>query len=333
MCHGWLKANAPSDRHANESVYSESSHDSARRPSTPPNSPYPALVIDDLDESAACLSSLGQCLMRDDIASLRQILLEHALSHGWRVLSYSSFVDWSIDLADNTVVVVADKLYPRGRLHGPLIEVDAHRHWTGSMDERVVSLQAPRFRAHSTDGITVIDDAAYSGRTLQELRKQINLVGGTIDHVVVAAISTRAERLLRAENVRVSALAVVPAHWDILHARDFSPWLPYSGRKLRSLSKPIEHDLALRISPLFYNRGAWLQLDDTENSYVRLNDLAIRLIDRLEIILGRSAVPHDVQLLGRNVSLPITWPQAVDSLDLVNTGLREIVGRTNDVGD
>jgi hypothetical protein len=297
----------------------------------PSSSLSPALLIDDLDESAARLSPLGRDLMKDDIVGLRRILVEHARLSGWQVLFYSSFVDWSTRLSGDAVVLLADKLYPKDRLHGQVIEVDVHRDWLDTVAEREVSLQTSPFLELPTGRITVIDDAAYSGETLRNLCRHANGAGGTVDHVIIAARSARAENVFRSENVKVSALATVPADWDILHARDFSPWLPLSGRRLGARSKTIECDFALRLAPLFYNRGAWLQLSETETCYGRLTDLAIGLIDRLEMYLGRSAMTQDVKLLGREVSLPMASPDTVGSIDLVNTRLREIVGKTNPV--
>jgi hypothetical protein len=290
-------------------------------------SPVPALLIDDLDEAAARLSPFARTLLEEDLTSLRRLLLEHATWNEWRVLSYASFVDWSASLADGSLVVIADKLYPTDRLRGQALCVEVHRYWMADSAERQVFVE-PESRCVIPAGepVVVIDDAAWSGSTLHEVCTLANSAGGKVREVIVGAATPHAEEMLRKTGLTFSRLAAVPEGWDILHARDFCPWLPYSGRKLRSAPGVNDTGLAVRLAPLFHNDGAWLQLGK-QPFHSRLTDLALCGIDRLESHLGRVATVHDLRLLGPNVSLPIDSPEMLGNITM-RTTLREIVGGT-----
>lgn len=292
-----------------------------------PCSPVPAVLIDDLDEAAARLSPFARTLLEEDLASLRRLLLEHATGNEWRVLSYASFVDWSVSLADGSLVIIADKLYPTSRLRSRTMCMEVHRYWmTDSVERQVFVEPEPRCAIPKDEPVVIIDDAAWSGSTLREVCTLANSAGGKVRQVIVGAATPHAEETLRKTGVTFSRLTAVPDGWDILHARDFCPWLPYSGRKLGSTSPANHTGFTIRLAPLFHNDGAWLQLGE-HPCYGRLTDLALHGIDRLESYLGRAATIQDLHLFGPNVSLPIDSPEMLGKISM-RTTLRETVGGT-----
>jgi hypothetical protein len=290
-------------------------------------SPVPALLIDDLDEAAARLSSFARTLLSEDLSRLRQILLEHATWNEWRVLSYASFVDWSASLADGSLAIIADKLYPTNRLRSRTMCMEVHRYWMTDSAERQVFVE-PESRCVIPNGepVVIIDDAAWSGSTLHEICTLANSAGGKVRQVIVGAATPHAEEMLSKTGATFSRFTAVPEGWDILHARDFCPWLPYSGRKLGSTSLAKDTGFTIRLAPLFHNDGAWLQLGK-HPSQGRLTDLALHGIDRLESYLGRVATIQDLHLFGPNVSLPIDSPEALGKITM-RTTLRETIGGT-----
>src|SRR5579863_6719535 len=130
--------------------------------------PIPALLIDDLDESAAHLSPRGRLLLDGILVELRRSLNQHANNHGWRILPYASFVDWSVASLDADLVLMMDKLYPASRLRSSVARVEAHRCWIDETVEREVSIQAVPKQTALRGKVAVVDDATWSGNTLRE---------------------------------------------------------------------------------------------------------------------------------------------------------------------
>lgn len=290
-------------------------------------SPVPAVLIDDLDEAAARLSPFARTLLEEDFTSLRRLLCEHAIWNEWRVLSYSSFVDWSASLADDSLVVITDKLYPTERLRGHTLRMEIHRYWMADNAERQVFVE-PESRCVIPAGepVVVIDDAAWSGSTLHEVCTLANSAGGKIRQVIVGAATPHAQEMFCRTGFTFLQQVTVPEGWDILHARDFCPWLPHSGRKLRSAPDMNNIGVAVRLAPLFYDDGSWLQLRK-QPCHSLLTDLALNGIDRLESYLGRVATVEDLRLLGPNVSLPIDSPERLGNVT-IRTALRDALGGT-----
>lgn len=288
--------------------------------------PGRALLIDDLDETAAHLSSLGRLLLRDILLNLRRTVGRHASSNGWRVMSYSSFVDWSVPFTDASRTLVADKLYPMSKLCGPAVRVDAHRYWVGEAAEREVSLQDEPIEMPYQCPVVLIDDAAWSGDTLRSLCRRVNAAGGKVTHIIVGAASPGAAELLGTTGARISVLAKVPPDFDILHARDFCPWLPYSGRRVRSEAGILATGVDVRIAPLFYHAGAWLQLTPDCTCWREAIELAFEFISRFEAHLGRRALAQDLALLGPQVPLPIRSPEWAEQNATVNVPLWHYLG-------
>lgn len=289
--------------------------------------PAHALLIDDLDEAAGRLSPLGQLLLSDSVLQLRGTLYRHAESNGWRVMSYATFVHWSVPLADAAFIVVADKLYPASRLCGPVVRWDAHRYWAGEASERELSVQSAPVDVPPHSRITIIDDATWSGTTMRDVCRQAERRGGTVTHIIVGVASDRAAEMLAAAGPRVSVLTRVPVDWDIQHARDFCPWLPCSGRRIRSNASAPAAGIEIRLAPLFYNAGSWLQLTPDDPCWNEASRLALGFIPRFEAHLGRRALVRDLALLGPEAPLPVHSPNWPAQHDVVNAPLWDTIGR------
>jgi len=294
------------------------------------HSPVPAVLIDDLDEAAARLSPFARRLLDEGLASLSKLLREHAIGNEWRILPYASFVDWSASLAGESLAVIADKLYPTDRLRGTALCVEVHRYWIADDAERQVLVE-PESQCVISAGepVVVIDDAAWSGSTLHEVCTLANSAGGRVRQVIVGAATLHAQEMFSKTKLAFLQQVTVPEGWDILHARDFCPWLPYSGRKLRSAPGMTNTGFAVRLAPVFYDDGSWLQVGN-QPIHSFLTDLAFQGIDRLESYLGRTATVEDLRLLGPNVSLPIDSPERLRNIT-IRTTLREAVGITRRV--
>lgn len=285
--------------------------------------PVPALLVDDLDESAAHLFPLGRLLLDGILVELRRSLKRHASSHGWRILPYASFVDWSMAFVDADLVLIMDKLYPASRLSSSVIRVEAHRCWIDETVEREVSIQAAPEQAALRGKVAVVDDATWSGNTLRELCWRVNVMGGTVTHIVVGAASPQALESLWPTGAKICTLMQIPKDWDILHARDFCPWLPYSGRRIGSEGASMAMSTGFQLAPLFYNAGAWLQLTPDCPCRREAVELALAFTVRLEEHLGRRALVRDLTLLGPEVSPPVGSPEWTKQKGRMNVALRD----------
>lgn len=292
-------------------------------PWAPPNC---ALLMDDLDEAAAHFSPLGRMLFRELLPDLRRSLHRHIGDYGWQMLRYAPFVAWSAALVKDSVTLVADKLYPISQLAGSVVCVDAHRWWVPQTLERRVQIQAKAPGLWHAGPTVVIDDAAWSGDTLRNLCRYVQAEGGVVTDIFVAAASPGAAEKLRTTGTRISAFARVPADFDILHARDFFPWLPFSGRRVQSKSAEFAAGVDLRLAPLFYNAGAWLQLSPQSPCWRDAIDLAFDFLWRFETHLGRPALVQDLPLLGSAIALPISSPVWVERKVAQNSPLRRYLG-------
>ena len=289
-------------------------------------------LIDDLDQAMDGLSPLGIMLLRDSVARLRVLLNRHAMSSGWYVLPYEAFIAWSQRLIADEPVLVADKLYPEASLCGPVFKVSTHRHWIEETATREAATSVHVIPALQNLRLTILDDAAYTGTTLENLFCLAIRSGAIPVRVVTAAVSIRCKQALTASAVKIEALITVPDSCDIMHARDFFPWLPYSGRRILNTSVPDTTSERPRLSPLFYRDGLWLELAGHRTGD-QLRALSLDVLIKFETYLGRRATVADTGLLGQEVAVPIASPAKAALAKDPSTSLVELLRRGSAAND
>ncbi|MFD7708865.1 hypothetical protein ACFV6E_08905 [Streptomyces sp. NPDC059785] len=266
-------------------------------------------------------------MLAENLEALARTLAGLAARHHFDVVDHSLFTEWATArLTGYTDVVVLDKLFtpPPGEGATRYHAVRAHRR-LAAHGQLVLDIEGRLGRlsglplADPEVRVALVDDAAYTGDTLVGVLNGLARSGITVERVLVAVATERAQKLLAA---RTDAVAEVffpgPVRGDVIHARDVYPWLPHSGRSAKAsgtLAPPR------RIAPLLHRDGAWLTHPALAASPA-LRTLAASAVDRLHGHLGREPLVADVALLGGHVAVPLR-----DVGDVPNTlPLRQLLG-------
>lgn len=271
-------------------------------------------LIDDIRAASDYLSPFGQRLLGPDLAHLSKHLRFLAKRHGWDVIDHGDFSAWVWSVVSSQdVIVTLDKLA------SPLVQVSTdeprlYYRWTahrqlaegGQLALHLASLSSEVAESALEGSVTIIDDAAYTGRTLSAALDQLKTAGIDVPNVLVATCTRRAaERLWSRHGVRLLSFHQDFARGDIIHARDTYPWLPFSGREWvgEKEEKPPHNLPYSRIAPLFHDQGRWLS-DPNLAQDPLLWDLAASCLESLRRILGRAPIASDLSLLGPHVAVP-----------------------------
>ncbi|MCX0246602.1 hypothetical protein [Streptomyces drozdowiczii] len=282
----------------------------------------PISLILDIQAAARQLSPFGRELLHDDLEALSRILLDLASSRGWNVVVHERFTSWvTPQLEKYDEVLVLDKLFvmPVGGDGPRYHHVAAHRR-LGAGEQLVLDLAGlPDSLTEGGAGVrvAVVDDAMYSGDTLDGVLGRLASYDFAVEQVFVSAATERARQRLERHGVPVDTYAPEPVRGDVIHAHDVYPWLPHSGRRAEP---PGTRMPARRISPLLHRSGAWLT-DPALAQAPDLRRIAVSAVDRLSVRLGREPVAADVALLGTHVAVPL--PCASDVPD--STPLRQLL--------
>jgi hypothetical protein len=280
------------------------------------------ILIDDIEHTLAHCSPLGRSLIEPIIAPVLKELLEEVSNRNWHVVSYSTFVDWVHQFSFNGQSwLVLDKIFPLASLPGRVISIDLHRAWLASRRDMLSAQVTPKIRdqlgnVEQGAQIAVLDDAVYSGSTMRTLFQEVTQMGGVVRRVVLCVSRSAFIDDYQTLGVSVDWLHRVAFGQDILHARDFFPWLPHSGRRIHERSALVcsnGHLLDFRLAPGKFQQGDWLHLNG-DIKIKRLLDGANRtFVAAMESHLGRLGRVADLSLLGNSVSIPLTEPsQFVD---------------------
>lgn len=154
--------------------------------------------------------------------------------------------------------------------------------------------------------------------TLTAVGDAVRRVGGQVDRAITCVSSPRALIALEAQGLDLERQHESAPEQDILHLRDFVPWLPYSGRRLRRRPLPTMQAQALtyQLSPLLFSGGALLHLNCHDALVGKLKQIGSQLVVLLEESLERPARVEDLSVLGDGIGIPLSDPhQEVGSLD------------------
>jgi len=288
-----------------------------------------AVLLDDLEAALCRLAPLGRRLVEPSVLPLREALLRDAERRGWPVVSYAAFVASTRALPPGSGPwVVLDKLFPEAAVPGRCVRCDVHRSWAGEGPEVLsprLALRESRWEGiDAFDGalpVTVLDDAAYTGATVRAAASRVARHGGTVRRVVLGVARRRVAAELQEAGVDVSCHYLTEGREDILHLRDFSPWLPFSGREIAGravLPGPGGAPLPLRLAPSRYAAGRWLHLEERSPLRPILDEAARAFVETLRSHLGREPRISDLGLLGKAVAVPLSSPEqeAEESLPL-----------------
>jgi len=275
-----------------------------------------AVLLDDTKHAMAHLSPLGRRLMTPIIGGLREELLAFANREKWTIIPYCRFVNWIHQfLPDGQLWFVVDKLFPLKAVPSQAVTLDVHRAYSARgadpLDASLtLEIEGPlEIIGHGTP-ITVLDDAAYTGSTVCSLLHMITQRGGVVKRVALCVARPKAVWECQRLGASVDCQHMAGSGQDILHLRDFFPWLPFSGRRIkRRRSAPVHSNgspaLDSRLAPTKFAHGAWLHLTGSRE-VLRLIDNAARLfVVAMDEHLGRSSRVADLALLGDGVALPL----------------------------
>jgi hypothetical protein len=280
--------------------------------------PACAVVIDDAAAALAHLSEVGRQLVAPTTATVCAAIRAAAADRRWPVVPYETFVAWVRRLPPrDDIWLVADKVFPVEALGVAAAVVDLHRAWSApgldALHSRLsVEIGLPTEQLEPGTTVTLLDDCAYTGRTIRAAIGALHGRGVRVSRVVLGASPAAVTGHDRALGVEIVAQHVVPRGCDILHMRDFLPWLPFSGRRVHGRPGLVCRDgsvLDHRLAPALFEGGAWLHIGDDLALRRTIEAGAGEVVAALGAYLGRPARIVDLGLLGRSVGIPISRPE------------------------
>jgi hypothetical protein len=270
------------------------------------------LVIDDVAPCLARMTELGRAVAAKPIESVRAAVHDHAARRGWTVVAHCAFAAWARDLVatDRRPWIVLDPLLEPDGLSEWMHPLRLTRRSHTSGGSVVLGAEfAWRHDGHARDA-GVIDDGAASGRTLLAAAHMIRQAGGTVVRAAHCASSRMSREAVWRAIGHIGWYDYVTGDWMIMHLRDGSPYLPYSGRLTGQTpvvgpNGPVQIRLPATTLPSNLWSVAWM------DPGVRSAILAARrdIARAFSAHLGHPARISDLPLLGPAV------PALVDSDD------------------
>ncbi len=259
--------------------------------------------MDDVPAALAIMSSDGGAMADEGAQAVRSAVRAHAARRGWEVVPHRLYADWATKTvaADGRHWLILDPLL-RGE---EIAERGTRTNLTRCADARFLSpvtgFELDKLAGHPTVG--VVDDAVSSGRTLCQLSRLCVQAGSRIEGVAVGCSSRVGRATVESRVPGVRWFAFLPGDWQVLHLRDGCPFLPYSGRPLRSVASPTGSVPAdLRLPSWLAVGSIWqvLWLDDDVKQAIRSGYR--RVLGVLAARLGRPPQIDDVSLFGEGAT-------------------------------
>jgi hypothetical protein len=247
-------------------------------------------------------------------------MLNEAREQDWSVVPYKAFIGWVREqFNDGQVWVVLDKVFPPDEVPGPSAFLDLHRPWPVNGRRHAEVTLKPEAHGQLTpfagsDRVTILDDAAYTGNTVRAAIKVIMGLGGTLGRVVTCVARPTFLRDCAADGISVNCLHTALDGQDILHFRDFFPWLPFSGRRVEGrthISGSDQAHLTCRLAPATFLEEDWLHVKDDDRWCRLILDCAHACVAALDGHLGRRSRVADLPLLGHDLAIPIARPEQI----------------------
>lgn len=269
------------------------------------------VLLDDFERSLHLLSDFGReaCLPHGRL--LYGQILKKASRDPWKVLSYDAFVSWLVrHQKTEQLCVVADKLFPTDQLTGPFLEMEAHRAFVpdaeapGGLVNRI--RPAADAALKKADHIWLLDDAIYTGSTIDSMIRQFELHDKKITLTCLCSKQEARAKFL-AQGIAVEALHIAEKGKDILHLHDFFPFFPFSGRRVsaRSGAHNIQH---FRLCNALYKEGSWLHIEKDKEIKNAVWQFLKTTVLKMDQLLGRATLVKDIALLGPGVELQLLHP-------------------------
>lgn len=276
------------------------------------------LVIDDIEICANSLSPLGRELLLPLTLDCHKEITGEFRAQDWPVVAYKHFIEWASDIGKNPATwLVIDKLFPIDSIHGRAVKIDMHRSYIGlssGASELKLEIELPDGHILSGTSVAILDDASYTGGTLKCIEAAVNKAGAFVDKIVVCACRPAVAEQYWAENVAFSCQHLTRKGQDILHFRDFFPWLPFSGRRISSRADLVcrqSRSLPCRLAPITFHNGAWLHLTSDMKMYGVALSARKEFVSIMDKHFHGTARVEDLLSVGTGVGVPLSRAEAI----------------------
>lgn len=252
------------------------------------------LIIDDIAPALALLPQSLRTAMAPMVQRMRARVRAYAHDRSYKLIRHDEFTDWFLAaIAPGAVILSLDPLvdcHRDPRIH----RVSAHRFW--SDDQLVIRTRIEGLPGSANGAVMLVDDAAYTGSTLNRVLEALAHAGFTVSRTYVGAAKPAAVR-------NCSLTRIVPfAHLekgDILHLRDYCPLLPFSGRSL------LERGEKYRVAALLERNGAAQHLHNEPVLRQHLLEDCGAILRRIDEWSGELVTPARLRQICPAISIPL----------------------------
>lgn len=261
------------------------------------------LLVDDVQEAARHLSPLGQSVVEDACQSVRAVGRAFATARGWTVVDYSDFARWVESLPLQTGVTL-DPLFRASVRNVHQLRIS-----------RILYDDAWRIELRDRNGlnelgpgaeVTLIDDVAVTGSTLQMAHALIEERGAFVRRIALCGATTQARTRLESHLSGLEWLQYTEGGHGAIHLRDACPYLPFSGRPSASHAPIVVEtgQVPVRLPSIIIKEGLWAHVFSDYRVLAATIRARSEVSVKLSDSLGREATVADLQLLGEGIALP-----------------------------
>lgn len=273
--------------------------------------PRQLVVIDDVEPAMRLLLPKGREILRPIVDRIYSVATHELSKSGCILVRHDAFAHWVRGQVDPSVMwFVLDPLVQAESLGAEcaswrMSRVMKDGRWDYETDEAVAC-----YDVFGRD-CGLIDDGAYTGRTLRTALGVMKRQGGIADDILVCAGSAKARDSVRSAFPDVGWAQQVPGDSDVLHLRDICPFVPLSGRRVvdkPAIEVPGGH-VEVRVPVDGFADCLWRTILQRPHLRDAVTWARRELAVRLSTAIGREALVGDLVLLGPGVPLPLYRPQ------------------------
>lgn len=261
------------------------------------------LLIDDVDPALSAMTSVGREVAGEAAQVVRSVVLTQAARRGWQVLPHHTYASWARSTvgADDREWLILDPFFETDSLARKATRITLTRPADAQLPIRGSLTDFDVLEAGQCWGI--VDDAVSSGRTLYSVSRLCAERGSCVGHVVIGAASRFGRAMVDARVKRVRWSVYLAGDWQTLHLRDGCPYLPRSGRLLRSaiVSADGQASVDLRLPSWRALGSIWqvLWLDRAVQNTIKSE--CLRILDTVAQRIGCAPRIRDLRILGDDV--------------------------------
>lgn len=196
----------------------------------------PAILIDDLDRAMMLWPEEWRRRLGPTVIAAADEIRAALANDGWGFCGYEDYLQWLRQHLHGFAVISLDKLMPE--IAGPAFASFELTRSAGCGKQLPYVVGHIRGSIPSGKRVVLVDDALYSGGSVEMAANELSRIGITVTHVFVgvAKFPNRGQRFFPI-NIPVSAMKIAPPEYDIVHFRDFFALLPFSGREIASAAQ------------------------------------------------------------------------------------------------